>query len=80
MIEFEGKAAVAVRGSGSTMFPKKSYRVELQDEHGADKKVSLLGMPAESDWILLAAYTDRTLMRDALAYELWREMGYWAPR
>jgi hypothetical protein len=54
--------------------------VELQDEAGRDLKVPLLGIPAESDWILLGAYMDKTFMRDVLAYELWREMGYYAPR
>jgi len=40
----------------------------------------LLGMPEESDWILLASYNDKTLIRDPLAYELWRALGYYAPR
>src|SRR5947209_20607805 len=37
-------------------------------------------MHAEKDWILYAAYTDKTMERDALAYELWQEMGHYAPR
>jgi hypothetical protein len=78
--EYTGGAEIWIRGSGSVTFPKKSYRLELQDEEGRDQKVSLLGMPAESDWILLADYTDRTLMRDVLASELWHQMGYYAPR
>jgi hypothetical protein len=79
-VVFTGRAGIGIRGSGSTVFPKKAYRLEVLDEDGLDKKISLLGMPPESDWILVASYTDRTLMRDVLAYELWRKMGYYAPR
>ena len=34
---------------------------------GVDK--SLFGMPKESDWVLYAPYTDKTLMRNVLAYD-----------
>ena len=71
---------VSIRGSSSAKHPKKPYRLELQDENGDDLKLSLLGMPKESDWILYPAYLDKTMIRDVLAYELWRQMGYWAPR
>jgi hypothetical protein len=37
-------------------------------------------MPAENDWILLANYNDKTFMRNALAYDLSRKMGHYAPR
>lgn len=37
-------------------------------------------MPKESDWILYPSYSDKTFIRDALGYELWREMGHYAPR
>jgi len=80
MIALQEKASVGVRGSGSSWFKKKSYRIELQDEAGNDKKVEMLGVAPESDWILLACYTDKTFMRDVLSYELWRQMGHWAPQ
>jgi spore coat protein CotH len=37
-------------------------------------------MPAENDWILNAPYSDKTLMRNVLAYELSRRIGRYAPR
>jgi hypothetical protein len=74
------RAEMSIRGSSSAKHPKKPYRLELQDENGEDLKLSLLGMPKESDWILYPAYLDKTMIRDVLAYELWRQMGYWAPR
>ena len=43
-------------------------------------KVSLLGLPAEEDWVLYAPFEDKSLIRDVLAYELARRMGHYAPR
>jgi hypothetical protein len=77
--DFDGRGTIKIRGSSSTQFPKKSFAFELQDELGLDRKVSLLGMPKESDWVLYAPYTDKTLMRDVLAYELCNAIGTYAP-
>jgi len=70
IVTYGGSASVWLRGNSSRYHPKKSYRVELQTADGQDLKVPLLGMPAESDWILLAAFPDKTMVRDALAHEL----------
>lgn len=78
--DFDGRGTIKIRGSSSTQFPKKSFAFELQDELGLDRKVSLLGMPKESDWVLYAPYTDKTLIRDVLAYEFSNRMGTYAPR
>jgi hypothetical protein len=75
-----GKAELSVRGNSSFYYPKKSYRVELQDENARDRKASLLGMPADSDWVLYASVTDRTFTRNLLGHELWRSMGRYAVR
>ena len=77
---FLGSGPIWVRGASSRSYAKKPYRFEFQDDSGRDRKVSMLGLPAGSDWILYASVTDRTFIRDALAYELWREMGHYAPR
>ena len=53
--------------------------MELRTENKKDLKVPLPEMPAESVWILLGAFPDKTLVRDALAHELWRAMGYYSP-
>src|SRR5687767_6579003 len=79
-VAYHGRAEFNIRGNSSRAHPKKAYRLEVQTETGEDLKVPLLGMPAESDWILFPAFTDKTLVRDALAYELWRAMGHYGPR
>lgn len=77
---FEGEITIKTRGRSSLSFEKKQYNVELTDGRGGKKDASLLGMPADSDWILHGPYADKSLMRNVLAYELWRRMGRWAPR
>ena len=74
------RSMVEVRGSTSATFPKQSFNLELQDDLGADQDMSLLGMPAEADWILYGPYADKTYIRDALAYTLARRFGGYAPR
>lgn len=78
--EYDGKIAIEIRGQSSQMFPMKSYSLDLKKASGSSLDQSLLGMPAESDWVLYAPYTDKTLMRNVLAYTLAARTGHWAPR
>lgn len=63
------------RGNSSWEMPKKSYKIEF------DKKQSMLGMPKDKDWALIANYADKTLMRNYLAYRLSAALDvFYAPR
>ena len=77
---YNGKVAIEIRGSSSQWFPKKSYGFETIDGNGTSVDSPLVGMPVESDWILSASYTDKTLMRNVLSYKLYRDMGHYAAR
>lgn len=76
--DFAGPAAINVRGKSSSGFAKKQYHFETQDEQGSDKEVSILGFAPESDWVLQGMYSDKSLMRNVLAYQWSNEMGHWA--
>jgi hypothetical protein len=78
--DYDGYIGIELRGSSSQMFPKKQFGVETWDADGNDIDASLLGLPEEEDWILHAPYSDKTLMRNALAYHLSRKMGHYASR
>ena len=78
--DYNGRISIEIHGESSTMFPKKSYRIETQDSLGENNNVSLLGMPKENDWILYAPYSDKSLIRNALAYLLSNAIGRYAPR
>lgn len=77
---FLGYAGIELRGFTSLNFKKKQYDVELRDSLGNERSVSLLGMPKESDWVLNGPYTDKSLIRNALLYELARGSNVLTPR
>jgi len=75
-----GYAGMHVRGQSTCSYPKKQYAFETWDEDGRDKNVSLLGFDRESDWVLHAPYSDKTLMRNHLMYSWSRRIGRYAVR
>lgn len=75
-----GAIGIEIRGSSSQQFPKKSFGFETRDEANEDIDVSLLGFPEEEDWILYAPYSDKTLVRNHLIYELSNDLGRYASR
>jgi len=77
---YRGRIGIETRGQSSQRFPKRSYAIELRDRRGEDRKVPLLGMPADGDWVLYAPYNDKTLMRNVVAYETAAAFGRYAPR
>ncbi|HAK95727.1 MAG TPA: hypothetical protein DCM87_12205 [Planctomycetes bacterium] len=78
--QFQSVIGIEQRGSSSSGFPKKQWSVELWDEHGLDYNASILGFPRESDWILYGPYSDKSLMRNVLAYGFSNEIGTYAVR
>jgi hypothetical protein len=78
--DYNGKITIEVRGSSSSGFPQQSYGLSTVDSNGNNRNVKLLGMPKENDWILFAPYTDKSLMRNNLVYDIGRLLGSYAPR
>ncbi len=73
--EFKADMGIRGRGNSTWSFPKKPWKVKL------DQKASLLGMPADKEWALLANYSDRTLIRNIVAMKLSEICGFsWTPR
>ncbi len=78
--DYDGRITIEIRGQSSQMFPKKAYAFETQDALGENLNVSLLGMPAENDWILYAPYSDKSMLRNAVTFGLARQLDYYASR
>jgi hypothetical protein len=74
-LEFEQPVTtipLQIKGRGNStwvLYPKKPYRLKF------DAKTAMLGMPAAKNWVLLANYNDKTLMRNRLALLLGRRLG-----
>ena len=68
---------LTIRGRGNTSwgYPKKPYAIKFE------KKQAFLGMPKAKKWVMLANYRDRTLIRNALAFEIARKTCQkWVPQ
>jgi len=79
--DFAGRGGIKTRGRSTSGAPKHSYGFEIWDENDQDKDVSILGLPAESDWILYAPYNfDRALINNAFMFELSNQIGRYAVR
>ncbi len=64
------ETGVRGRGNASWGFPKKPYRLKFS------KKRSPLGAPAKAKkWTLISNYSDKSLLRNILAFEVSRRVG-----
>jgi hypothetical protein len=68
-------AGTHVRGQSSSGFPQRPYALEWWKSDDSDKDLPMLGMPADSDWVLYSPYNEETLMRNAVVYT---SMFQWA--
>lgn len=78
MVQPEGVAAgntnarpglIRYHGASSLGYPKKSLSLTL------DKPAPWLGLRESKQWVLNAAYVDRSLMRHKLSYDLFRSLS-----
>jgi hypothetical protein len=60
--DFESAMKIKGRGNSTWNFAKKPYKMKF------DSKVSLLGEPEDKEWVLLANYTDKTQIRNEIAF------------
>lgn len=80
IVAYEGRMGIEIRGASSQSFPKKAFGFETRDDANEDLDVSILGFPEEEDWILYAPYSDKSLMRNMLIYDLSRDIQQYASR
>ncbi|GAA4315863.1 CotH kinase family protein [Mucilaginibacter gynuensis] len=57
------------RGNSTWGHPKKPYRLKFTE------KASMLGLTAAKNWVLLANYSDKTLIRTSIAFDLGAKLG-----
>src|SRR5690606_14318838 len=70
----ENSLRIKGRGNATWTYPKKPYKLKL------DSKASILDMEEAKDWVLLANYCDKTLLRTSIAFQLSRSMQFpWTP-
>lgn len=58
-----------IRGDSTQYSPKKSYKLNLS------KKISMINMRNDDDWILNASHMDDSFIREKIGYDIWNEMS-----
>ncbi len=75
-----GQAVLHIRGNSSRHFSKSNYRLNLVEKDGVqEKKHSLMGMTASSEWALHGPFLDKTLLRNYLCMNIAAEIMGYAP-
>ncbi|MCX6329787.1 MAG: CotH kinase family protein [Bacteroidia bacterium] len=78
-LNYNGRIDIEIRGSSSQVTLKKQYGFTTRmADNITNNNVSLLGMPAENDWILNGMVFDPALIRDYLSFNLSRQIGEYA--
>lgn len=77
---YDGKIGIEIRGASSQWFNKKSYSFETRNADDSNNNVSLLGLPAENDWVLHGPFSDKSLIRNAITYIMAGWIMDYAPR
>jgi len=79
--EFVSPIALAVRGSSSADFPKKSYNIETLNDLRRDTARPLFGSRPFDEWALVGPWHyDPSYLRNSFIYALSNRIGRWAPR
>ncbi len=73
-LDFEQEAnnlELEIKGRGNSTWgmPKKPYRIKLK------QKAKILGLQEAKNWVLLANYSDKTLLRTAVVFDLGRAIN-----
>lgn len=79
--DLRSRARLNIRGSSTLFQPKRNYNVEFRDEREANRDLSPLGLPEESDWILYAPNNfEPVLIHNPFIFRLSEQIGRYAPR
>ena len=70
--EITAEITIGYRGQSSLNYDKHNYTVHLW-ENGEPRKLSLLGLREDDDWILCGAMNDQLRLRNTVAMALWDE-------
>jgi len=79
--DFYGRGGIKRRGSSTAGQAKPAYAFEVWDENNQDRDVSILGLTADSDWVLYAPFSfDRALINNAFIFDVSNQIGRYAVR
>lgn len=74
-IDMQNRGGLHLRGETSAGFAQRPYAWEVWDNKERDKKVSLLGWPSESDFVLISNYNDKSILRNMMPFDMMRSIN-----
>ena len=70
-----------IRGSTSAQMPQPPFALQFLDEFDHEVHLPVLGLPANSDWVLYAPTPyDPVMIHNPFVHQLSRDMGHYSPR
>jgi hypothetical protein len=71
---------IEIRGGSSQVYEKKSYSIELveDDDPEDERKLALLDLRKDGDWILDATYRDTSFVRNIISMDIYNDMRPYA--
>jgi CotH kinase protein/Lamin Tail Domain/Chitobiase/beta-hexosaminidase C-terminal domain len=75
------RAGCHVRGSSTMDLPKSSFALHFLDEFNQEQHHSVLGLPADSDWVLYGPNRyEPVMIHNPFVHQLSRDLGRYSPR
>lgn len=71
-VVYSDPIALEIRGRGNSTWemPKKPYRIRFR------QNTAILGLPSTRNWVLLANFADKTMLRNDVAFEMGRQLAF----
>jgi len=72
------KIGIELRGHTAQQIIKKSFGISIKQLN--DSITEFLGLPIAKKWVLYGPILDKTLLRNAFAYSIYKKMGHYSPK
>lgn len=72
-------AIINVRGQSSLNYDKKQYTMRFINQDGSQNPLETLGMSKHDKWVLNGMYSDKSLLRNHIAYKMGRDTMEYSP-
>jgi hypothetical protein len=78
--DFRSDIRIEARGRSTLRLMQKSFGFRLTNKKSGEADKGIPGMGKGSEWILYAPACDLSMIRNAIAYDLYRDMGHYSVR
>lgn len=78
--EISTDTIINTRGQSSLAYPKKQYTMRFVDDNDFENPQQVLNLPKHDKWVLNGMYSDKSLMRNHLAYKMAGQVMDYSPR